>query len=199
MTDPIHIRKGVKQGCPLSPTLFNLGIDPLIRCINRDYKQLGYSYYIDDILPKKAVQAYADDLLLFADSRDGLNHLIDITCDFMSFAHINFNPDKCRIMQFNPSSSIDVDFLLPDDQNNLIPVKACNANEIVKYLGVPLSTRRLAKYKFNTDKTEKIIFLLNRIHKSGLKINQVNQDFYFTKVGLLHDEQHIHQRLTKQS
>jgi hypothetical protein len=29
-TEKIEIGKGVKQGCPLNPSIFNLGIDPLL-------------------------------------------------------------------------------------------------------------------------------------------------------------------------
>jgi hypothetical protein len=172
-TEPIPIKKGVKQGCPLSPTLFNLGIDPLLRRINRDYKHLGYSYMINNEVNKKAVQAYADDLLLFSDTRNGLNHLIDITCDFMTFAHINFNPNKCRIIKYDPSPLVDAEFLLPNENNEMTPVKICEANEIVKYLGVPLSIRRLAKLKFNNDKVDKVIDMIDRVQESGLKINQI--------------------------
>jgi retron-type reverse transcriptase len=43
-TEKIIIGKGVKQGGPLSPSLFNLGIDPLIRNIRERYQECGYSY-----------------------------------------------------------------------------------------------------------------------------------------------------------
>jgi hypothetical protein len=42
-TEKIIIGKGVKQGCPLSPSLFNLGTDPLIRNIREGYQKCGYS------------------------------------------------------------------------------------------------------------------------------------------------------------
>jgi hypothetical protein len=128
---------------------------------------------VDNVVNKKAVQAYADDLLLFSNTRNGLNQLIDVTCNFMSFAHINFNPDKCRIIKYDPSPLIDADFLLPNENNEQVPVKVCEANELVKYLGVPLSIRRLVKLKFNTNKVDKTMEMIDRVRDSGLKINQV--------------------------
>jgi hypothetical protein len=38
--DRIIIGKGVKQGCPLSLSLFNLGIDPLITNIRENYQKM---------------------------------------------------------------------------------------------------------------------------------------------------------------
>lgn len=33
LTDPIYIRPGVKQGCPISPIIFKLAMEPLIRAV----------------------------------------------------------------------------------------------------------------------------------------------------------------------
>jgi hypothetical protein len=58
-TDKITIGKGIKQGYPLSPSLFNLGIDPLIRNIRENYQECGYK---SDAQLRKVIQAYADNL-----------------------------------------------------------------------------------------------------------------------------------------
>jgi hypothetical protein len=42
-TERIIIGKGVKQGCSLSISLFNLGIDPLIRDVRERYEECGYN------------------------------------------------------------------------------------------------------------------------------------------------------------
>ncbi|GMO18210.1 MAG: hypothetical protein Ta2E_09280 [Mycoplasmoidaceae bacterium] len=41
-SEQVPREKGVKQGCPISPTLFNIGIDPLLRVVNRELANLGY-------------------------------------------------------------------------------------------------------------------------------------------------------------
>jgi hypothetical protein len=45
--------------------------------------------------------------------------------------------------------------------------------DIVKYLGVPLSTRKLQKMKFNKYRIEKTMMILERLRYSGLKVTQV--------------------------
>jgi hypothetical protein len=44
ITERIDIGKGVKQGCPLSPTLFNIGLDPLLRNVREKFQEYGYDY-----------------------------------------------------------------------------------------------------------------------------------------------------------
>jgi hypothetical protein len=65
------IAKRVKQGCLLISSLFNLGIDSLIRNIRERYQECGYNY---DKEERKVIQACADDLLVFADTREHLNN-----------------------------------------------------------------------------------------------------------------------------
>jgi hypothetical protein len=82
----------------------NLGIDPLIRNIREKYQECGYSYDDQERKKerKKGTQAYADDLLVFADTREHLNILVEGLVNFMKYAHTNFNPKKCRILIHNP-------------------------------------------------------------------------------------------------
>jgi hypothetical protein len=111
-TAEIKIGKGVKQGCPLSPTLFNLGIDPLLRYLKKDFEMCGYP--IMEGRRRKVVQAYADDLLIFTESRNNLNSIADAIVVFMKYAKINFNSDKCRLIIHKQDRSIEVPFLLED-------------------------------------------------------------------------------------
>jgi hypothetical protein len=151
-TEKIIIGKGVKQGCPLSPSLFNLGIDPLIRNIREKYQECDYNY---DGEERKVIRAYADDLLIFTDTRDHLNTLVDGLIDFMKYAHINFNPRKCGMLIHN-AGKIMIPLLLLSDANNIEQeVEVCNIKDTIKYLGVPLSTRKLQKMKFNKCRIEK--------------------------------------------
>jgi hypothetical protein len=166
-TEKIIIGKGVKQGCPLSPSLFNLGIDPLIRIIREGYQECGYSY---DVGKRKVIQAYVDDLLVFADTREHLNKLVEGLIQFMEYAHISFNPKKCKILIHNAEKIMIPPLFLPDRNGKEQEVEICNLKEKIKYLGVPLSTRKLQKMKFTKDRVEKTMRILERLRYSGLKI-----------------------------
>ena len=58
------ILKGVKQGCPLSPLIFNLAVDDLVRSVSSLAVDFGYSAYDQS----HAILAYADDWTVVADS-----------------------------------------------------------------------------------------------------------------------------------
>jgi hypothetical protein len=170
-TEKIEIGKGVKQGCPLSPPLFNLGIDPLIRNVRRNYKECGYKYDTD--YKSKVIQAYADDLLIFADTKEHLNQLMEELTQFMNYAHINFNPRKCRILIHNAEKIQIAPTYLPNANGEMEEVEECGIKDTIKYLGVPLSTRKLQKMKFNKYRIEKTMKILERLRYSGLKITQI--------------------------
>jgi hypothetical protein len=146
-------------------------MDPLIRNIRRRYSECGYEYDTDS--QRKVIQGYADDLLIFADTREHLNQLKEELIQFMGYAHINFNPKKCRILVHN-AEKIEIPLLfLPEAKGELETVEECGIKDIIKYLGVPLSTRKLQKMKFNKYRIEKTMMILERLRYSGLKVPQV--------------------------
>ncbi|NWH63188.1 PO21 protein, partial [Geococcyx californianus] len=70
--DPIWIKKGVKQGDPLSPLLFNLSIDPLMCMLETN--GCGYQHCGSQI----TTLAFADDLVLLSESWEGMQKNIKI-------------------------------------------------------------------------------------------------------------------------
>uniref|UniRef100_A0A914X2I6 Reverse transcriptase domain-containing protein n=1 Tax=Plectus sambesii TaxID=2011161 RepID=A0A914X2I6_9BILA len=89
LTDDIPILSGVKQGCPLSPIVFNIAIEPIIRAVQR----LQRGYLLHGV--KHDVLAYADDLVLISGSVAGLQRMLDTTSRVATWAGLTFNPLKC--------------------------------------------------------------------------------------------------------
>jgi hypothetical protein len=67
----LAVRRGVKQGDPLSSLLFNLVLDPLLDLVS----DLEYGFRIDD--QPCSVLAFADDLCLLFKSPEGLQRGMD--------------------------------------------------------------------------------------------------------------------------
>ena len=72
-SEEVVITGGTKQGCPLSPFLFNLCLDPLITELDKLAPDVGYQVG-DEYF---AVQAYADDILLISKNAEGIKTMIE--------------------------------------------------------------------------------------------------------------------------
>lgn len=79
---------GVKQGDPLSPMIFNCVIDLLLKRLPDDIGASFGSTVMNSI-------AFADDIILFASTPRGLQHLLDSTVEYLQSCGMNVNPDKC--------------------------------------------------------------------------------------------------------
>jgi hypothetical protein len=88
-TSEIAIGAGVKQGCPLSPIIFNMAMEQMIRAIT----QLGHGYKLRD--SANDVLAYADDLAIVSGTPDGLQAMLDTTGKIGTWAGLRFNHRKC--------------------------------------------------------------------------------------------------------
>lgn len=68
-TEKTNINKGVKQGDPISPTLFNLTLEGIIRKIKLHNKNI--------LADELQIVAYADDVTIIAKSQKGLINAIN--------------------------------------------------------------------------------------------------------------------------
>ena len=93
--DPIGSNLGLKQGCPLSPMLFNLYID--------DIKDV-FGEHCDPV-PLADVKInhflYADDLVLLSQSRTGLQTCLDKVHEFSLAKHLTISIKKSKTLIFN--------------------------------------------------------------------------------------------------
>ncbi|MCO5563411.1 hypothetical protein L7F22_017053 [Adiantum nelumboides] len=97
--DIIQSTIGVKQGCPLSPTLFGLHIDEVSEYIDRDGDR--GAPLLNTWIP---LLLYADDLVLISDSPEGLQSQLDT---LQRFAHdrdlcLNLSKTKARQLSLSP-------------------------------------------------------------------------------------------------
>ena len=88
-TEPIKVMRGVKRGDPLSPVIFKLVIDQLLRLLPQE---CGSTYNGKTV----RAMAFADDLVLLDDWLIGLQHLLDWTSTFLGTCGLLLNTSKCH-------------------------------------------------------------------------------------------------------
>ena len=92
LTSEIPLLSGVKQGCPLSPILFNLSIEIILRSVLVKADVVGPAKHHGIPI---SILAYADDLVLITRDKAKLQQLLDSASETASLIGLEFRPDKC--------------------------------------------------------------------------------------------------------
>ena len=92
LSNSFEINCGLKQGCPLSPTLFNIYINDLIDDLNQEEEGISFGDC------KVNALLYADDVVLLGGSPDQLQRLLHTLGQWCSDNYMHINPSKTKIM-----------------------------------------------------------------------------------------------------
>lgn len=87
-SDEIKPTCGVKQGDPLSPILFNMVIDRLFSILPKEVGIRVGNQVVNVI-------GYADDLVLFATTKVGLQTILDASANYLHECGLHINSSKC--------------------------------------------------------------------------------------------------------
>uniref|UniRef100_A0A8C5WLI0 Reverse transcriptase domain-containing protein n=1 Tax=Leptobrachium leishanense TaxID=445787 RepID=A0A8C5WLI0_9ANUR len=138
LSDTFQIRNGTRQGCPLSPLLFALSLEPFLESIRLNASITG--------LRGKSgihkVSAYADDLLFYVSNP--LASLPEIVEEFQKYealSNLKLNMDKSEILNLN------VKGVAERVLRRMHPFVWCNSK--MKYLGLWLTTLPQDLYRAN--------------------------------------------------
>jgi len=134
LTEPIEINSGVRQGCPLSPEIFNLAMEAIIRSITA--RKGGYQLGEDRI----SVLAYADDLVFLAENEMELQQQLDTAAEVAEWSGLTFKPSKCATLhlcrQRGGQRVQPTEFKINDD-----PLLVLGDGDHYRHLGVPTGYR----------------------------------------------------------
>ena len=100
VTDWFNVSVGLKQGCILSPVLFNAFMDDLVKMIRKQKK--GVTYGDVNIL----ILLYADDIVLLSNCEEGLQSMLVMLGEWCSKWGLTINGNKSKVMHFR-SQSVD--------------------------------------------------------------------------------------------
>ena len=112
----IDIDSGVKQGCPLSPLLFILCYDPLLKNLHE----------IEGVHPK----AYADDLAAASEHMEGIVKTFNVFRKYGAASGLRMNKGKTKILSALPMSKVTRSYL------NLCGYEEIEEVDRMVYLGV---------------------------------------------------------------
>ena len=104
-TDWFQIGKGVRQGCILSPCLFNLYAEYIMRNAGLDEAQAGIKIAGRNVNNLR----YADDTTLMAESEEELKSLFIKAKEESEKVGLKLNVQKTKIMASGPISSWQID------------------------------------------------------------------------------------------
>ena len=104
-TDWFHIGKGVRQGCILSPCLFNLYAEYIMRNAGLEEAQAGIKIAGRNINNLR----YADDTTLMAENEEELKSLFMKVKEESEKVGLKLNTQKTKIMASGPITSWEID------------------------------------------------------------------------------------------
>lgn len=128
-TDPVTMERGVRQGCPLSPLLFNCGFEVLVRAAASLCGSHGVA--VGDF--RSSVLAYADDLVLLARDRHHLQELMTSVESAARGIGLAFKPSKCAALLLRRGDPLADPVLLQGQR-----LTSLAADDSHRYLGVPM-------------------------------------------------------------
>ena len=97
LSSAFDTNQGVRQGCILSPILFNIFISDLPEILDKDENEpakIGNDTKLSSIL-------WADDLVMISESKEGLTKMFGDLVQFSSENGLKINLDKTKCMIFN--------------------------------------------------------------------------------------------------
>lgn len=129
LTDWFDVGVGLKQGCALSPVLFNIYLNDLIQ----EIKDMGLGVTVNG--EKVSILGYADDIVLMAESEEDLQDMLNRLDQWCDTWAMKVNTSKTKVIHFRPRSVVRTGFNFKCGSESLEKVSQ------YKYLGI-WNTRR---------------------------------------------------------
>ena len=104
LTDWFKVNSGLRQGCLVSPLLFNLHINDLAISIKERCRGIKF-----DDQNRVCLLMYADDIALIAEDEEDLQNMLNVLYRWCNIWDVNENPTKSQIEHFRNGSKVQTD------------------------------------------------------------------------------------------
>ena len=121
LTDWFPVKRGVRQGCILSPPIFSMYTETIMRKVEADGELTSFNAVKMHGKEVKELR-YADDTVLFAQKPEGLRRLLQSAKTHSESSGLYLNAKKTKIMDLDksPTTTIDVDGKQLKNVNNFV-------------------------------------------------------------------------------
>ena len=105
LSEPFVLKWGVRQGFPVSPMLFVIGVEILARKIRQGNKLKGIT--LPNYPKSIKVLQYAEDTTLFLRNRTDLREVLSKIRKFSNVSGLNLNENKSTILQIGKNQVLE--------------------------------------------------------------------------------------------
>jgi hypothetical protein len=171
-TDWIGWKRGVKQGCPLSPLLFNLCLESFLQAVRHKHKGQGVSIEIAEEKEEILVQAYADDVVLVSEKPEDLQEMLQTLEEFTEWSRMEVNTKKCTTASYMLDRMRHRCALRANLKFRGQQIPNLTMTQSMRYLGTAVAARRTVKLESVRGKIIEMKERLKRIMGSKLAVIQ---------------------------
>ena len=136
------LRSGIRQGCPLSPLLFNIVLEILVTGIREEKEIKGIQIGKEEV----KLSLFADDMILYTENpKDITRKLLDLINEFSKVAGYKINIQKSVVFLYTNNK------ISEKEIKETIPFTITSKR--IKYLGInlPKEAKDLYSENYNTD------------------------------------------------
>ena len=140
------LRSGTKQGCPLSPLLFNIVLEVLATAIREEQEIKGIQIRKEEV--KHSL--FADDMILYIENpKDSNRKLVELISEFSKVAGYKINTQKSLAFLYNNNEK--------PEREIKVSIPFTIATKRIKYLGIylPKETKELYTENYDTNERNK--------------------------------------------
>ncbi|HYJ01232.1 MAG TPA: reverse transcriptase family protein, partial [Nitrososphaeraceae archaeon] len=131
LSNEINITRGVRQGCPLSPVLFIMYLEPIMLQIEESNR--GYTINNRNI----PGAAYVDDMVLHTNRNSDMQILVYMVQNYFDFVGLQMAADgRDKTIYTNNLEWTIHDIYIKDKEGELVKVPFYESSESYKYLGL---------------------------------------------------------------